>query len=169
MAPLLDLSFIYGVNLNTISYLTFPLGVGYLTGSFASELTRLVPRQLLVGASALLFGLTTLAMPFYGRLWALWAGAALLGVGSGVWDSSQSVLLVEMWPSWAANAVLQTTQGCYGLGTIVAPFLVSPFVFGEKNSTIGVDGRNETITPEMRERALAVPYVVSGLTASAGR
>lgn len=89
---------------------------------------------------------------------------AVCGIGSGAWDSSTSIWLVEMWPV-GHGAMLQINQFLFGIGTILAPILVAPFVHGEEVMTAS----NETITEDDRIKALAVPFIISGVIQGIGK
>ena len=88
----------------------------------------------------------------------------LAGIGSGAWDSASSIWLVDMWPI-GNGPILQASQFMYGLGSICAPILVSPFVFGDTNHT---GANNHTITISDRIRALTYPFTIAGIVQAIG-
>src|SRR5699024_9604547 len=69
-----------------------------------------------------------------------------------------------IWPK-ANAAILQGNMFMSGIGSIVAPLMVAPYVHGDDNVTAG----NETITVEMRIRDLAIPFGVEGVLQSVGK
>lgn len=150
-STLVDLRFIFGVSLNTISYLPVATGVGYLLGSLSSYTYRYLNRQLMLIGFVILMAVTTAFVPHYGSLEIALPSLVLYGIGSGAWDSATSIWLVDMWPV-GNSAVLQGSQFLYGVGAIVAPFLVSPFVYGDVTN----------ITVEQRVKELAIPYEIGG-------
>ena len=90
-------------------------------------------------------------VPYYGSVYLLFAAVTFNGIGGGSWDSSNNIWLVEMWPNKHAS-VMQSSQFMYGLGTIISPTLISPYVSG--NST--------QETPAMRIKSLRTPFAIVG-------
>ena len=103
-------------------------------------------------------------LPFYGDLATALMMLIVMGTGSGAWDSATSIWLVDMWPI-GNSAILQGSQFMYGLGSIVSPILVSPFVYGEMNKT----SDNKTITIADRIDSLAYPFIACGIIQSIGK
>ena len=102
-------------------------------------------------------------LPFYGHLWIVFVMMVLSNIGAGAWDSATSIWLVEMWPV-GNSALLQGNQFMYGLGTIVAPLLASPFVYGTRNMT----ENNQILTVEDRIRSLLIPFSIGGISQAIG-
>ena len=170
-ATLVDLRYIYSASLNAIAYLPIAYGLGYLLGSQAPLLFRLVPRQLLLLLALLICAATTALMPHYGSLQVTLAMLVLNGVCSSAWDSSVILWLVEMWPSppeagGGNSPVIHGGNSAYGAGAIAAPLLVSSYVFGEANFTtlISSDHHQEIIplTAAYRIASLSTPFAVAG-------
>lgn len=67
--------------------------------------------------------------------------------------------MIEIFPIGNAG-MLQFLQFCYGLGSVIAPFLVAFFVSGEQSVHAG-SGANITVSD--RVEALTVPFSVSGV------
>ena len=67
--------------------------------------------------------------------------------------------MIEIFPIGNAG-MLQFLQFMYGVGSVIAPLLVAPFVKGEQlvNNSTGLP-----ITPEDRIQSLTMPFVVSGV------
>lgn len=99
-----------------------------------------------------LIALSMTFVPYYGSIYLLFAAITLNGIGGGSWDSSNNIWLVEMWPDKHAS-VMQSSQFMYGLGTIISPALISPYVSG--NST--------QMTPSERIKSLSLPFTVVGV------
>ena len=123
---------------------------------------------------------TTIAMPFYGTIIIFFIATTLNGIGAGAWDSSQSAWLVEMW-SEQGSAVMQGVQFMYGFGNIILPILVSPFLHGELSDEVNHSNHtiNETIaelsdhsadivTAAQRQRSLAIPFSIAGISMISG-
>lgn len=163
-ATVLDIGHIYSVSMNSMSYMVICISVGYLLGSLSSLLYAFLNRQLVLIGAVLLMALCTSLLPHYGHLWLAFAMMGLAGLGSGCWDSCVNFWLVEMHPRYH-GAILQANMFFSGLGGIVAPLMVAPFVHGNANHT----AENETITVEMRIAHLQVPFAVEGVLQSIGK
>lgn len=157
-STLVDLRFIFGVSLNSIAYLPVATGVGYLLGSLSSYTYKYLNRQLMLIGFILLMAVTIAGVPHYGGLEVALPALVLYGIGSGAWDSATSIWLVDMWPV-GNSAVLQGSQFLYGVGAIVAPFLVSPFVYGDVAN----------VTVEERVHELAIPFEIGGAVQVIGK
>lgn len=104
-----------------------------------------------------LIAVTTAMMPHYKYLALFFICMVFNGTGGGSWDSSNNIWLVEMWPEHN-GPVMQFTQFMYGLGTIVGPIMISPYVHGDDNSTVTAN-----ITAEERETELTKPFALAGV------
>src|SRR5699024_7095837 len=93
-------------------------------------LYRWLNRQLVVIVFMFIVAATTIVAPFCGSVGLLFFAIICNGMGSGVWDSSQSAWLVELWPH-AGPVIMQSVQFMYGIGSILAPIVASPFLHGE--------------------------------------
>jgi len=89
----------------------------------------------------------------------------------GAWDNANSVWLIEMWQK-RSPAVLQFSQFMYGVGCILSPLLVEPYLTGELKSnnttnssisttisTITTTDINETVD---RRSKLKLPFIIGG-------
>lgn len=95
-------------------------------------------------------------MPYFPSVVVLFIAISLNGAGGGTWDSNNNVWLSEIWKE-RGNTVLQFSQFMYGLGSIIGPIIVSPYVHGDNTA-------NQTWTPEERKDDLRVPFAVAGAT-----
>ncbi|KAH9405926.1 hypothetical protein TYRP_014223 [Tyrophagus putrescentiae] len=161
-ATMVDLSFIYGTSINTFSQVNIAFCVGYCIGSLANLLYSRINRQLALALLVSLQAVALLLLPYYGHLPLLFAMMVLMNIGAGSWEASANVWLVEMWPV-GNSAILQAQMFCYGLGSITAPLLASPFVRGTQTTTAG----NVTITVEDRVQLLSVPFTIGGVLQAA--
>lgn len=160
---MVDLSFIYGTSINSFSSVNIAFCVGYMIGSLANLLYSRINRQLALASLVSLQALALLLLPYYGHLPLLFAMMMLMNIGAGSWEAAASVWLVEMWPLGNA-AILQGQMFSYGLGSISAPLLASPFVHGTKTMT----AENVTITVEDRIDLLSVPFTIAGILQALG-
>lgn len=159
---LVDLSYIYDCPNEAINYLVTFSSLGYLLGSLSGALYKWLNRQLTIVVLVTVLAVTTTMVPYYGQLWGLFLAITLNGIGGGTWDSNNNVWIVEMWP--AINApLIQASQFFYGLGTIVGPIIVSPYVHGENaNSTNATTTNVTNWTPDERKDQLTLPFGLTG-------
>nr|XP_027205948.1 uncharacterized protein LOC113799506 isoform X2 [Dermatophagoides pteronyssinus] len=126
---LIDLSYIYDVSSETLDYLVSFAAFGYTIGSLTGFIYKWINRQLVIIATL------------------------IIGIGSGSWESSNTVWLIEMWPEHQAS-VMQIQQFMYGIGSIISPSLLAPFVHGIANET--------EINVETRKSSLIIPFMSIG-------
>lgn len=115
-------------------------------------------RQLTLSVMCIVLAITISLVPHYSHLWLLFTALVFNGLGGGCWDSSNNIWLVDIWKS-NNGPIMQASQFMYGLGTIVGPVIVSPFVHGEdhdNNKTI------EDYPPEKLVHDLSLPFIIVG-------
>lgn len=154
---LIDCRYIYGTSIETISYLVSFSSLGYLLGSLFGFFYKWLNRQLTLAFLTALLAITIALVPYYGHVWLLFVCIVVNGLGGGSWDSSNNVWLVEMWTENNAP-VMQSSQFFYGMGTIVGPMIVGPYVHGENNHTTGY-----VWSGEQRQKLLTFPFALVGL------
>lgn len=114
-------------------------------------------------------------IPFCPNVWVFYICQFFNGVGAGAWDNGNNVWLVEMWPQ-KSLAVMQFSQFMYGLGTVLAPVLVKPYLTGE-NSThhkashdLLNDWTPNTTNPAIdRRELLETPFIITGFLQGLGK
>ncbi|KAI7688453.1 hypothetical protein SSS_08175 [Sarcoptes scabiei] len=106
----------------------------------------------------LCISITIVFVPYYSLYQLLFFGVTLNGIAGGSWDSSNNLWLVEMWPEHHAS-ILSGVQFMYGLGTIVSPSLMSPYVSG-------LNTNKSTVTPIERRSRLTTPFVIVSIIQS---
>ena len=110
---------------------------------------KYVNRQLVLLLMTALMGIFTVLLPVSQNVYQYYAFNFISFVGAGAWDSGNSVWLIEMWKDQAPS-LLQIQQMMYGIGTIIAPLLVSPFVVGDlSNKTSDSTIYNTTGAPDL--------------------
>lgn len=119
---------------------------------------RWLNRQLVYSLFVVLLGVTNMLLPVYGSVWAVYLFLALIGVSMGVIGSTASMWLIDLYPIGTA-AILQVQVFCYGLGTILAPIIASPFVYGTKEV---IEDTGKALTAELRQQKLMVPFAING-------
>ncbi|CAG2104658.1 unnamed protein product, partial [Medioppia subpectinata] len=108
-----DLKYIFHTNQAGISYAS-PFGsVGYL-----------------VACMAIFFA----TAPFCTHIWMLYGSHFLAWMGAAIFESSQAVWVIEMWGD-NNPPVLQLSYMLYGLGGILGPLLVRPYLTGDISHT----------------------------------
>lgn len=138
---------------------------GFLIGSLvALTYKRWLNRQLTVICANILSMVVMTCVPFYSTIGIAFFAMVLNGFGMGVWVGSCNSWLVEMWPTGNA-IILQLNYVMYGIGTIIAPSISAPFIYGKAE----VDQWNQTITIPMRIQSLAVPFGFNGIVQLIGK
>ena len=75
----------------------------------------------------------------------------ILGAGLGAMDAGMAVWIVEMWP-YHNSIILPISSALFGVGQVVGPVLMSPFVYGE-----------EEASREERIRSLTAPFMITSV------
>ena len=141
-----------------------------LTGTFhlflGGFIIHWLNRQLAIAFFFSLMSLTIALLPHY-RHYSLMLGCMFIhGVGDGGYDVARPVWYVAMWPV-GYGIIIQTSQFMIGLGSIVAPLLMTPFVLGERNYTSSSIGENDSkkipVTEELRRERLTIPFAFDGV------
>ncbi|XP_054162218.1 major facilitator superfamily domain-containing protein 4B-like [Oppia nitens] len=73
--------------------------------------------------------LSTILFPWANTLWQLWLISFLYGFGVGCWNSSNNVVLIEIWKH-RSPTILLLCHMLWGLGTILGPLLIEPYIIG---------------------------------------
>ena len=128
---------------------------GYLIGSLSGALYKWINRQLTIVTLCIVLATTIALVPHFNQLWILFVALVFNGIGGGTWDSNNNVWLVEMWPTFNAP-LIQVSQFMYGLGTIIGPIIVSPYVHGDNTNTTNW-------SPEFRRKELTFPFALTGI------
>ncbi|CAG2103160.1 unnamed protein product [Medioppia subpectinata] len=155
----------------------------YLTSSDMSWvvgfLYKYLNRQLTLAILITIQSLATIFMPYSTQIWHLYLCIFLYGLGIGAWNNSNNVILIEMWQQ-ASPSFLQFSQFIYGVGTILGPLIVGPYLSGEvkyvDRVAIGNGSYehlvwNNTIIDEFesnRRSRITFPYLVGGLLQAIG-
>lgn len=90
-----------------------------------------IDRQVILITLLLIKALSTMLIPYSENIWHLYLFISLYGLGSGAWNSSNRVWVLEMWPKPAqSGAVLHLSGLMYGIGTILGPIIERPYLTG---------------------------------------
>ena len=116
-------------------------------------------------------GTATILMPYSKELWHLYICIFVYGFGIGAWNNSNNVWLMEMWQQ-NSPSVLQFSQSIYGVGTVVGPLVVRPYLTGEFETTgdteLVSNHSNSTHSPNPSEDSqtihekLVTPFLITG-------
>lgn len=136
--------------------------VGMLLGSLCGYLFRWINRQLAIIVFLSMIVVTTFFIPYYPNFYYAIVSFIFNGIGGGAWNAAVGYWIVEMWPV-GNTGMLQLLQFTFGLGTITAPLLASPYVHGES-----LTYENRTITIEDRKNWLKLPYAVNSFISLIG-
>ena len=84
-------------------------------------------------------------------------------MGSGAWASTSTVWTVEMWPNHK-GLMLNLSQFMWSIGSIIAPILSAPFVYGN------VTNATSDFVPSLKDRqmSLLIPSSVAGIIQGIG-
>ncbi|CAG2102989.1 unnamed protein product, partial [Medioppia subpectinata] len=163
LAPtMVDMKFMFRTSMSLISYVITLGGVGYMIGSLSGFLYRWINRQITLIIMTVIMGVFCALMPICTNLWQLYLCYFTLSLGSGAWDSSNAVWAIEM---WADNSppVLQLSQMMSGLGSILAPLLVRPYLTGDLSDDRLNSTANDLLNLLVNRRSrLTLPYMVTG-------
>ena len=150
--------------------------IGYLCGSLFGFLYKRLNRQMTLIVLLLAISIAITVMPFAPNLLALYFCSFVTLSGGGAWNAANGVWLIEMWHK-SSPPVLQFSQFMYGLGCILAPLLVKPYLTGElaSNSTIVPIVSTTTLSTITsteinkaidRRALLKTPFMINGLIQS---
>ena len=84
-------------------------------------------------------------------------------MGSGAWASTSTVWTVEMWPNHK-GLMLNLSQFMWSIGSIIAPILSAPFVYGN------VTNATTDFVPSIKDRQLSLlkPNIIAGIIQAIG-
>lgn len=78
----------------------------------------------------ILLAISCAVIPLLPNLWLLYVCAFVGGVCSSVISCAYTVWMIEMWKSKSGN-LLQISEFGFGIGSILAPVIMKPFLIGE--------------------------------------
>ncbi|CAG2109152.1 unnamed protein product [Medioppia subpectinata] len=163
----IDMMHVFDTTMARISLVGVGTNIGYLTGSFIGFTYKWVNRQLAITVTTAMLGVFTLLAPLCPNVTLLILCMFLGSIGSGCFDSSNAVWVIEMWDS-KSPSVLMLGQMMYGLGSILAPVLARPFVSTDTEPTDGTTLASVTteapIDYTYRRQQLVIPYMIAGGT-----
>ena len=114
-------------------------------------------------------------IPVCPHIWGLYLCQFFNGLGAGAWDNGNNVWLVELWPQ-QSSPILQFSHFMYGLGSVLAPILVRPYLTGENSTHHNSSGLllNEGLVSQDsgavdRRQLLKTPFLISGVLQAIGK
>ncbi|CAG2172181.1 unnamed protein product, partial [Oppiella nova] len=171
---MVDMKYIFDTSMKDISVSNTFGSIGYLLGSLFGFLYKRINRQMTTIVLLLAISISIAVMPFAPTLWSLYLCSFVTLLGGGAWNAAHNVWLIEMWTHTSAP-VLQFSQFMYGLGCILSPLLVKPYLTGElpTNHTVIPNTTITTTVPTItttdinhsidRRALLKTPFITDGL------
>ncbi|KAH9394940.1 hypothetical protein TYRP_005003, partial [Tyrophagus putrescentiae] len=164
----------------TFSQVAFNLAfvlTGSICGSFISFLYKigkqqstnkvgrcLLNRQLVTALLLILLGGLTALTPYIVHINVYYAVGFASGIGCGNWNTVSATWLLEMWSGRRLASLLQALNLCYGLGSILGPLIVRPYLKGYLG--VGEQLLSEKLIAD-RRATLFVPFAVCGAAEAA--
>ena len=109
--------------------------------------------------NVVLLGVFTASAPIWSSMWQFYMSMFLSGYGGGVWDSGNSVWVVEMWKEHGSPPVLNLSQMMYGIGTIVGPLLMTPFIYGDLFNKTEDSGTTTALHTTILPQRVTTPFL----------
>ncbi|XP_053205250.1 sodium-dependent glucose transporter 1-like [Panonychus citri] len=164
-SSLLDLQIRMSLTFSQVSGLVPSRSIGYLIGGVLSGFI-----DSCFGPDMILFltnfsaGILVALAPWFKQFNAVYACLLLSGVSQGVFDIYTNTYTLAIWGNQATNYV-QILHGSFGLGSLLTPLLVKPFLLplvqNSTNSSESGDNVLGTYTPD--DVKVQYPFVVVGL------
>ena len=108
-------------------------------------------RQLVMAITFAVLSVSCAVTPLLPNIWLLYLSAFVGGACSSVVSSAYTVWLMEIWKG-KSNSMLQASELAFGIGSILAPVIMKPFLVGEVDS----------ISAEERKYRLMWPTLITG-------
>ena len=187
-SSLVDLKILMGTTIEQMA-LIFPIVcISFTAGSLLSGfIFRFVSRHISSVVAIFLCGLSVTLTPHSPNLAFLFAMAALKGLTSGIFNTSQVVWIMDLWQK-GSGPYLQGLQFCISIGSFIAPLMNKPFLntcpakkiqenstslfttesamitlISETNRTDNIPGLDCT-----QETTIYIPYAIEGILALCG-
>ncbi|XP_054166588.1 uncharacterized protein LOC128964054 [Oppia nitens] len=168
---MIDLQYMLNTTMSMISLCQTATGVGSLIGALCSFLYVYINRQFTVIVMTSLMYVFSVLIILCPDIWWTIGAFIVAAVGAGAWDSVSSIWIVEMWQQ-NSDPLMQVLQCMYGLGSIIGPLILAPYLTGDlkpDNQTVS------TLTTQLplitttdinnsvdRRSKLIAPYVMVG-------
>ncbi len=124
----------------------------------------LLNRQLVTALLLILLGGLTALTPYIVHINVYYAVGFASGIGCGNWNTVSATWLLEMWSGRRLASLLQALNLCYGLGSILGPLIVRPYLRGYLG--VGEQLLSEKLIAD-RRATLFVPFAVCGAAEAA--
>ncbi|XP_015783991.1 sodium-dependent glucose transporter 1C [Tetranychus urticae] len=167
-SSLFDLQIRMNVSFAQASRLVPSRSFGILIGSLVSGFIGIfVEPEMVLFLSNLMAGILTVAAPWFKQYNVVYACLFLCGIAQGIMEIFINAFVLSTWNDEATNYV-QILHGVYGVGSLVAPLMLKPFLLPQVsdinvNNTIESDGPTiVAYTPD--DVKVQYPYLVLGLT-----
>lgn len=147
---LLDLQLLSNTTISRIAFLLPVRSFGYAIGSvIAGILGDIIDHQPLIIGSTVLMTASMFLFPLFSHIYAMYVLIALAGISCGCIDCIGNCWIIHIWGK-ENPPFMQIIHFMYGVGALIAPFLVEPFLLNkaadefdihasDSNSTISSD------------------------------
>ncbi|XP_003746211.1 sodium-dependent glucose transporter 1 [Galendromus occidentalis] len=148
---LMDLAEIYSSPPRDIALMNSARAIGMFLGSCTGGFFyNFMNDQILTLIFLIIYGAGTVVTPLLPSIWYLHVCGFVAGTSFGIAHIGAQVRLVKVWSDKSASAI-QAFHSAYGVGSMIGPFFVAPFLSLKDDEDI------------MRETQLHIPYAAFGL------
>lgn len=161
---LIDLSEIFRVSIETVSYIGVVIDIGAVIGPlFADMVYRRVNAQIVAIACGLGVSVTNVLMPLSRDVDLAYALGFFNGMAYGLMEVGTYVWLVGLWNG--SRPILQLYSLMFGVGALFAPLIAKPFLSGDR--ILGNASQillNDTVlnAPIIAESRVVIPFGIIG-------
>ncbi|XP_040567093.1 sodium-dependent glucose transporter 1 isoform X1 [Lepeophtheirus salmonis] len=129
---LIDLTEILSTSITKVSFFFFTFSIGSLLGVLIAGYTldRFSEfRYIILGISGVIFGFTTICIPFTHHIFILYGNSLVSGIFSGILDAGCNVENLSVWRGHKyKGSWILCFSFSYALGSFVAPLVARPFI-----------------------------------------
>ncbi|KAG4078604.1 hypothetical protein HA402_011363 [Bradysia odoriphaga] len=146
---LLDLQLLSDTTISRIAFLLPVRSFGYAVGSvIAGILGDMVDHQPLIIGSTILMTTSMFLFPLFSHIYMMYVLIALAGISSGCIDCIGNCWIIHIWGK-ENPPFMQIIHFMYGLGALIAPFLVEPFLLNKEADDLEMHSSNSTILADV--------------------
>ncbi|XP_015787702.1 sodium-dependent glucose transporter 1B-like [Tetranychus urticae] len=127
-SSLLDLQIRLGVSFKQLSSLAPSRSIGFFIGGLISGFLNMCfgPDMVLFG-TIFFAGVTTILAPWFKQFYGTYACLLLSGFAQGIFEIYTNICILSTW-NQEVSVYVQILHGSFGLGSLLAPLLVKPFL-----------------------------------------
>ena len=165
---MVEMKDILNISMASITLYSTFLAIGFQLGSLLSFTFKYLNRQLVLTAATTVISLSIAMFPYSENLTVLFALTMFLGMGSGIVNTVINIWLAELWGINCAP-VLQIPGFTFGIGTILAPVIIKPYLLDKSAQSNSTSTWSTTTTEAYdfnfeneRRQLLKTPYLIIG-------